>query len=126
MSTKTYRRTTRRYSDAFKRQVVESVEQEGYTQQQAANHYGCAQESVRRWIKQFGKNHLLNKVVRIQTMDESNRINELTNQVEKLKQALAETHIDQKLAENRFKLACRELDIKPETFKKKHDMRSSG
>lgn len=119
MSIKTQRGTTRRYSNAFKRQVVESVEQEGYTQNQAAQLYGCSQPSVRRWIKQFGKNHLLNKIVRIQTMDESTRIEELTNQVDKLKKALADAHIDQKLAESRFKLACKELDVDPEVFKKK-------
>lgn len=121
MSTKKKRSTTRRYSQAFKRQVVESVEQEGYTQTQAANHYGCAQESVRRWIKKFGKNHLLNKIVRIQTMDETSRINELTGQVEQLKAALADAHMDQKLTESRLKLACRRLDIDPDEFKKKHD-----
>lgn len=118
MSTKSHRGTTRRYSDAFKRQVVESVEQEGYTQTQAAAHYGCAQESVRRWIKEFGKNHLLNKVVNIQTMDETSRIEELTNQVKLLKQALADAHIDQKLTEAQLKLACQQLKVEPEAFKK--------
>lgn len=121
MSKKSHRGTTRRYSEAFKRQVVESVEQEGYTQSQTAQHYGCAQESVRRWIKQFGKNHLLNKVVRIKTMDETSRINELTEQVKKLKAALADAHMDQKLAESRLEIACNELEVDPDTFKKKHD-----
>src|SRR5699024_5619672 len=94
---------------------------EGYTQRQAAQHYGCAQESVRRWIKQFGRNHLLNKVVRIQTMDETSRIKELDKQVEQLKAALADAHMDQKLTESRLKIACRQLDIDPDEFKKKHD-----
>ena len=121
MSTKSYRGTTRRYSDAFKRQVVEAIEEEGYTQQHAAELYGCALASIQRWIKEYGKNHLLNKVVRIQTMDEANRINELNQQITKLKQALADAHIDQKLAENHLKIACRQLDIELAEFKKKHD-----
>ena len=121
MSTQNYQGTTRKYSDAFQRQVVEAVEQEGYTQQAAADLYGCSQQSVRRWIKKFGKNHLLNKVVKIQTMDEASRIEELKKQVTDLKQALADAHLDQKLAESRLEIACRELDIDPEQFKKKHD-----
>lgn len=125
MSTKNHQGTTRRYSDAFKRQVVESVEQEGYTQAEAANLYGCAQESVRRWIKQFGKNHLLNKVVKIQTMDETSRIKELTDQVSQLKEALADAHLDQKMAQTWLELACQQLDESPEEFKKKHDINSS-
>lgn len=113
-----HRGTTRRYSNAFKRQVVESVEQEGYSQQQAADLYGCSQESVRRWIKKFGKNHLLNKVVRIQTMDEASRIDELKQQITKLKQALADAHMDRELTESRLEIACQKLDIDPEEFKK--------
>lgn len=115
-----HRGTTRRYSDAFQRQVVEAVEEEGYSQQQAADLYGCSQESVRRWIKKFGKNHLLNKVVRIQTMDESRRLDELKQQIAKLKQALADAHMDQTMLESYFELACQRLDIDPEEFKKKH------
>lgn len=123
MSTKKHRGTTRRYSDAFKRQVVEAVEAEGYTQTEAAELYGCSQGSVRQWIKKFGKNHLLNKIVRIQTMDESSRISELNKQIEELKVALADAHIDQKLAESRLKVACQKLDVDPEEFKKKADER---
>lgn len=115
-----HRGTTRRYSDAFQRQVVESLEQEGYSQQQAADLYGCSQESVRRWIKKFGKNYLLNKVVRIQTMDEASRLDELKQQIAKLKQALADAHMDQTMLESYFELACQRLDIDPEEFKKKH------
>src|SRR5699024_10834995 len=81
--------------------------------------YGCSQGSVRQWIKKFGKNHLLNKIVRIQTMDESSRISELNKQIEELKVALADAHIDQKLAESRLKVACQKLDVDPEEFKKK-------
>lgn len=120
MSTNNHRGTTRRYSDAFQRQVVEAVEEEGYSQQQAADLYGCSQESVRRWIKKFGKNHLLNKVVRIQTMDESPRIDELKQQIAQLKQALADAHMDRKLTESRLEIACQKLDIDPQEFKKKH------
>lgn len=120
MSTNNHRGTTRRYSDAFQRQVVEAVEEEGYSQQQAADLYGCSQESVRRWIKKFGKNHLLNKVVRIQTMDESRRIDELNQQIAQLKHALADAHMDRKLTESRLEIACQKLDIDPQEFKKKH------
>lgn len=120
MSTNSHRGTTRRYSDAFKRQLVEAMEQEGYTQQQTADLYGCSLASVQRWIKEYGKNHLLNKVVRIQTMDETDRIQQLTEEIDKLKAALADAHIDQVMAESYFELACQRLGIDPEAFKKKH------
>lgn len=121
MSTKTDNNTSRRYSDAFKRQVVEAIEAEGYTHPQAAELYGCSQSSIHRWLKKYGKNHLLNKVVRIQTMDETDRIGELNQQIAELKEALADVHLDQKVTENRLKIACRQLGIDPEEFKKKHE-----
>lgn len=112
--------TTRRYSDAFKRAVVEAIEQEGYTHGQAAGLYGCSQSSIHRWLKQYGKNHLLNKVVRIQTMDEPERLKQLEQENQQLKQALAEAHMDQKLSESRLEIACRRLGEDIEAFKKKH------
>lgn len=115
-----YKGTVRRYSDAFKRQVVESIEEGDYTQPQAAKLYGCSESSIHRWLKAYGKNHLLNKVVRIQTMDEVDRIKELTDQVKTLKAALADAHMDQTISESYFKLACRRLGVDPEEFKKKH------
>ena len=123
MSTTSNQRTTRRYSDAFKRQVVEAIEQEGYTHPQAARLYGCSQSSIHRWLKEYGKNHLLNKKVRIETMDEVDRIEELTKEMAKLKAALADAHIDQAMLENHLALACQRLGVDPEAFKKKHDTR---
>lgn len=120
-----YQGTTRRYSDAFKRQVVEQIEEGDYTQPQAAQVYGCSQSSIHRWLKEYGKNHLLNKVVRIQTMDETDRIKALTEQVDQLKAALADAYMDQKLTEARLELACRRLGIDCEEFKKKHDQKRS-
>lgn len=120
MSTKATNRTVRRYSDAFKRQVVEQIEEGTYTQPEAAEVYGCSQSSIHRWLKQHGKHHLLNKVVRIQTMDEQDRIQELTQQIDQLKQALADAYMDQQLTEARLELACQRLGIDVEEFKKKH------
>lgn len=113
--------TTRRYSDPFKRQVVEAIEEGRYTQQETAELYGCSQSSIHRWLKQYGKQELLNKVVRIQTMDEADRLQKLKQENQRLKQALAEAYMDRTLSESRLKIACEQLGIDPEEFKKKHD-----
>lgn len=47
----------------------------------------------------FGKNHLLNKVVRVETKDERNELKRLRNENKKLKIAYAELAIDHKLSE---------------------------
>ena len=56
-------------------------------------------------------------------MDEAARIKELTEEINKLKAALADAHMDQKLTESRLEIACRRLDEDLEEFKKKHEDR---
>lgn len=114
-----------RYSEAFKRQVIEQIEQGTYTHNQAARVYGCSQSSIHGWLKKYGKNHLLNKIVRIQTMDEASRIQQLEKQVARLKESLADAHIEQKLTDSFLDLACRELGIDPQEYKKKENTKRS-
>lgn len=114
-----------RYSEAFKHQVIEQIEDGTYTHNQAAKVYGCSQSTIHYWLKKYGKNHLLNKVVRIQTMDEASRMQQLESQVSELKQALADAHIEQKLTERFLELACRKMGMDPQEFKKKENTRRS-
>jgi len=116
----TSRGTTRRYSDAFKQQVVESIEKDGYTHTEAAQRYGCARSSIHRWVKEFGKAHLLNKVVRIQTMEEPDQFKQLQDENRRLKQALADAYMDRQLTEAQLALACQRLGVEVAAFKKKH------
>jgi len=125
MSTKQEDKTIRRYSDAFKRQVVERIEEDGYTHGQAAELYGCARSSIHRWLKAYGKNHLLNKVVRIQTMNETDHLKQLKQENHRLKEALANSYMDHQLTRAHLDIACKRLGMDSETFKKKHDPRLS-
>lgn len=54
-------------------------------------------------------------------MDEASRIDDLQKQVADLKEALADAHIDQTMLESYFTVACQQLDVDPEQFKKKLD-----
>ena len=114
-----------RYSEAFKLQVIEQIEEGSYTHTQAARIYGCSQSTIHGWLKKYGKNHLLNKVVRIQTMDETDRIKQLESQITELKENLADAYVDQKLSESYLKLACQQLGIDEQEFKKKVNSKPS-
>ena len=58
----------------------------------ASQRYGIkGGTTVQRWLRQFGKHHLLNKIVRVETMDEKDRIKELEEENQKLKMALADS-----------------------------------
>ena len=112
-----------RYSEAFKLQVVREIEQGRFESPGAAKRaYGVrGQGTVERWIRKFGKDHLLGKVVRIMKADEQTELQVLRKQVRELKNALADAHLDVKLEQAYVKLACEAAGIRDvEEFKKKH------
>jgi transposase len=83
--------TTVRYSISFKQKVVKEIEEEGLTFSQARRRYGIAGgQTLQNWVASFGKNNLLNKVVRVEMKGEKDRVKQLEAEVKKLKIALAD------------------------------------
>lgn len=88
----TVKKTIIRYSIGFKRKVVHEIEQEGLGVVEASRRYGIkGGGTVRRWLLTFGKHHLLNKIMRVETMNERDRIKHLEQENAKLKMALADS-----------------------------------
>lgn len=81
-----------RYSFGFKQKVVREIEEEGLSYSQARRRYGIkGGQTIQLWLEKFGKNHLLNKIVRIEMKEEKDRIKELEAEVKRLKLALADS-----------------------------------
>ena len=84
-------KTIVRYSISFKQKVVQEIEEEGLSFSQAARRYGIkGGETLQKWVVTFGKNHLLNKIVRVEMKDEKDRVKELQAEIKRLKLALAD------------------------------------
>jgi len=84
-------KTIVRYSISFKQKVVQEIEEEGLSFSQAARRYGIkGGETLQKWVVTFGKNHLLNKIVRVEMKDEKDRVKELEAEIKRLKLALAD------------------------------------
>ncbi len=84
-------KTTLRYSISFKQKVVKEIEEEGLTFSEARGRYGISGgQTLQNWVVTFGKNHLLNKVVRVEMKGEKDRVKELEAEIKKLKIALAD------------------------------------
>ena len=80
--------------------MVSEIEKNGLTIQQARDRFGIkGTNTVQRWLKKYGRNHLLNKVVRVETRDEIDELKRLREENERLKIAYAELAIDHKLSE---------------------------
>jgi len=88
-------RTIIRYSISFKQQVVKEMEEEGLSYEDARRRYGIkGGQTIQKWLAQFGKNHLLNKIVRVEMKGEKDRVKELEAEVKKLKVALADSALE--------------------------------
>lgn len=116
-------RSVIRYSEAFKLKVVRELEQGRFgSVNEVRRAYGVrGSATVDAWIRRFGKDHLLGKVVRVMRADERAEVDVLRKQVRELKGALADAHLDLKLEAAYLKIACRTAGIEDvEAFKKKH------
>lgn len=116
-----------RYSEAFKQQVVDELERGRFgSSHEAARSYGVDPASVKRWVRQYGKGHLLRKVVRVEKQGEPGEIKRLRERIRSLEAALADKVMDQALDEAFFEILCERTGTDPEAFKKKHAGRASG
>ena len=80
-----------RYSEAFKLQVVSELESGKFKcifeARERYNIRGCG--TIENWIKRYGKNNLLNKVVIVQTTEERDQLKAMKEENHKLKAALS-------------------------------------
>lgn len=105
-------RTQLRYSIAFQQKVVNEIESGELSIGDARRLYdirGC--ETIQNWIRKFGKNHLLSKVVRIEMKDEKDRIKELEKKIRQLESALANEHIKNAVLESLVDIAQEKYGI---------------
>jgi len=114
-------RKVMRYSESFKQQVVDELEAGRFgSPYEASQAYGVDQGSVKRWARQYGKAHLLRKVVRVAKPDEPSEIKRLKDRVRRLEASLADSHMDQALSESFFEILCERTGTDVDSFKKKH------
>ena len=102
---------TKRYSEAFKRQVVKEYEA-GVSVNQLRRRYGIgSHHAVYNWVKQYGHAGLRHETVVIQRADERERERALAQRVQELEKAVAQLTLDKivlqaSLAEAEELLGC--------------------
>lgn len=116
--------TSIRYSEAFKRQVVEEIERGRHATLMAARRaYGInGSLTIRGWVRKYGREDLLPKIVRIETVKERDELKEAKKRIRELEAAVADAHIDHCLEKAYLYVACERMGVDPEDFKKKNAM----
>ena len=113
---------TLKYSEAFKLQIVSELESGKITcPNEARMRYDIKGScTIENWIRKYGKNHLLNKVVRVETTKERDQLNEMKKEIGELKSALVDAHLDLRLERAWGEIACEAAGIDDvDAFKKK-------
>ena len=109
-----------RYSKAFKMQAVREVESGANCAGAVQRKYGIKSDgTVLRWVRQFGSGKF-GKIIRVEKADEVNEISQLRSELRKVKEALADTHMELALEKAFLVVACEEMEQNLEAFKKKH------
>ena len=113
-----------RYSEAFKRQVVQEIERGKHESiEQAKRAYGIGgSRTVWKWAKTYGRDDLFPKIVRVETLNERDELKEARKRIRELEAAVADAHIDFCLEKAYLRVACDRMGTDPDSFKKKHAM----
>lgn len=86
-------RIVKSYSENFKLKVLSEIESGRLTKCEASRIYGVATGSIYKWIIKYSKFELYNHRIRIETMDEKDRIKALEEENRRLKEALADKDV---------------------------------
>lgn len=114
------RKTIICYSEAFKLEVVNHYESNRLTMQETSKIFGISgSETLKNWLRKYGKASSLNKVIRVEKPDEKNRLKELEKEVKKLKEALADTYLRKVTAESTLEVAAEMMGLTIDELKKK-------
>lgn len=108
-----------RYSQAFKLQLVREVELGGTSALGVSRKYQIrGTTTVMRWVRLYGSGKY-GKVIRVEKAGEVDEASRLRKELRRVKEALADAHVELALERAYLEVACEELNQSTETFKKK-------
>ena len=116
------KRIIRRYSLAFKKQIVKEYEA-GASASSLRKRYGLGgTHMVVQWVEQYGREGVRHKLMVIQTPEEQGRVKELETRIAELEKLAAQLSLDKFMLECSLTVAEEELGYK---VKKKSPTSSS-
>ena len=111
-----------RYSMSFKQKVISEIESGKYSLQEASEIYSISGQSLYNWLRKFGRNHLIGRIVRVEMKGEADRIKQLEAEKKELESALAKAHLKIITLESTIEVAEEKYKI---DFKKKIGLKGS-
>lgn len=107
------------YSKGFKLQLVREVEEGGTSATAVSRKYHIrGAQTVMNWVRRYGSGQY-GKVIRVEQANEVDEASRLRKELRRVKEALADAHVELALEKAYLVVACAELNQPVEAFKKK-------
>jgi transposase-like protein len=101
----------KRYSQAFKQQVVREYEA-GASVYSLLQKYGIGgYNTVKRWVQQYGRAGYRAELVVIQTVDDQLEVKAMRARIDELEKALAESVLENRMLKSTLEVASQEIGI---------------
>lgn len=109
----------KRYSEAFKHQVLQEIESGELNISGAQQKYGITgQKTIQSWARKYGSFGIIPKIIRVESPKERDQIKELKAQIKQLKLTLADIALDKAIAESTLEVICEDRGLDVEEVKK--------
>jgi transposase-like protein len=109
-----------RYSEAFKLRLVEDIAVGKYTsieEERRRNGIGGF-STVRKWVKRYGREDILPKRIKVETMKEIDELQAARSRIRELEAALADAHMEYCLESAFLDIACGKLGMSRQNYYK--------
>ncbi|NOX63788.1 MAG: transposase [Chloroflexi bacterium] len=94
------KRMYKRYSEAFRIQVVREYEREGRSLSWLHRRYGVSHITLKKWIQKYSREGVRHEIMTIQRPEERDRLKALEAENERLKKLVAELSLDKAMLES--------------------------
>lgn len=120
-------RTIKSYSESFRLKVLSELEQGKYTKSEVRRVYGLGPGTIYNWIRKYDRSSLMNKHIRIETMEEKDKIKELEKRIAELKELLVDKDLKLFINDMYLETISEELGFKDvQQLKKKLESKRSS
>ena len=120
-------KTVKSYSESFKLKVLSEIEQGKYSKNEVQQVYGIGTGTIYQWIRKYDRLSLMNKRIRIETMEEKDKIKDMEDQIARLKELLVDKDLKLFVNDMYLETISEQLGFKNvEELKKKLESRHSS
>lgn len=115
-----YKTTIVRYSESFKMELVREYENSGLTKSAIARKYGIkGGATFNNWLLKYGSRSSENKIIRVESKKERDRLKELEAENKRLKEVLADQTVKVITQESFLEVFAQEQGLTVDELKKK-------